>query len=80
MKRKGPRKNFVDRPFILKLGARIREIRISKGMTIENLAIKCEVDSTQVGRMELGKVNFSVSYLSKIAAGLEVNPEDLIIR
>ncbi len=42
------------------------------------LANDCEIDYSQVNRMELGKVNFSISYLYKIAAALEVNPKELL--
>lgn len=43
------------------------------------LAFACnDKDYSQINRIELGKVNFSVSYLSLIAAQLEVSPRDLI--
>ena len=43
------------------------------------LAFKCnDVDYSQINRVELGKVNFSVSYLTLISNALEVNPKDLL--
>lgn len=43
------------------------------------LAFKCkDKDYSQINRVELGKVNFSVSYLSLIAKALEVKPQDLL--
>ena len=46
-------------------------------MSIEKLANECEVDSSQVGRMELGKVNFSISMLYRIADALNVDAKKL---
>ena len=58
---------------------RIREIRLNKGLTQTDLAFKCnDKDYSQINRVELGKVNFSVSYLSLIANALDVEPKDLL--
>ena len=73
-----PKKYFIDKPLLASIGNNMREFRLSKGMSIEKLANECEVDSTQIGRMELGKVNFSVSYLTKIAFALGINRKDLL--
>ena len=62
---------------MIHVGSRIREIRLDKGISQEALANTCEVDYSQVNRMELGKVNFSISYLSKIAEALNVDPSEL---
>jgi transcriptional regulator with XRE-family HTH domain len=47
-------------------------------MSIEALANECGIDYSQVLRMELGKVNFSISYLYKIAGVLRVDAKDLL--
>ncbi len=48
-------------------------------MTQMDLAFKCgDKDYSQINRVELGKVNFSASYLSLIAEALEVSPKDLV--
>jgi len=60
------------------IGEKIREIRNQKNVSIEELANDCGVDYSQVNRMELGKVNFSISYLNKIASALGVNPKELL--
>ncbi len=46
-------------------------------MSIEKLANECEVDPSQVGRMELGKVNFSISMLHRIAEALNIDAKKL---
>ncbi|NCI48091.1 helix-turn-helix transcriptional regulator [Sediminibacterium sp. WSJ-3] len=52
---------------------------MDKGLTQMELAFKCnDKDYSQINRVELGKVNFSVSYLSLIADALEIAPKDLL--
>ena len=44
-----------------------------------DLAFKCgDKDYSQINRVELGKVNFSVSYLKLIAEALNISPQDLL--
>ncbi|MDP3565632.1 helix-turn-helix domain-containing protein [Sediminibacterium sp.] len=54
-------------------------MRLQKGLTQMDLAFKCnDKDYSQINRVELGKVNFSVSYLLLIAEALDVNPKELV--
>jgi len=70
---------YRDDEFLKRIGDKIRELRISKGMTQMDLAFKCnDKDYSQINRVELGKVNFSVSYLYLIAEALEVSPKTLL--
>ena len=72
-------KYFRDDVFLLKIGERIRELRLKTGLTQMDLAFKCnDKDYSQINRVELGKVNFSVSYLTLIADALGVKPKDLL--
>lgn len=58
---------------------KVRALRTAKGITQMDLAFKCnDKDYSQINRIELGKVNFSVSYLSLIAKALDVTPKDLL--
>lgn len=68
-----------DDLFLKNIGIRIRQIRLEKGMSQENLAFECEyADYSQINRIELGKVNFSISYLKLIAEKLEVPVTELL--
>ena len=78
--KKGSKKVYHrDDEFLSLIGEKIREIRLNKRLTQMELAFKCnDVDYSQINRVELGKVNFSVSYLTLISNALEVNPKDLL--
>jgi transcriptional regulator with XRE-family HTH domain len=68
-----------DDLFLKNIGLRIRQLRIEKGMSQENLAFECEyADFSQINRIELGKVNFSISYLKLIAEKLDVPVKELL--
>lgn len=57
----------------------MRELRLKQGLTQMELAFKCnDKDYSQINRVELGKVNFSVSYLTLIAEALGVTPKELL--
>jgi transcriptional regulator with XRE-family HTH domain len=73
------KKYYKDELFLKKIGMRIRQIRLQKEMSQENLAFECEyADYSQINRIELGKVNFSISYIKLIAEKLEVPITDLL--
>ena len=78
--RKSTKKGYYrDDDFLLKLGQKIRNLRTQKGLTQVELAFKCnDIDYSQINRIELGKVNFSVSFLSLLADALEVEISDLL--
>ncbi len=78
MKPKGKSKYYKDDEVLKLIGERIREIRTKKEISQETLANECEIDYSQLNRMELGKVNFSISYLYRIARALKVDPKDLL--
>ena len=78
MKKRKARLYFKDEELLKQVGVKIRDARTALNLSIEALANECEVDYSQINRMELGKVNYSISYLSKVAKGLKLNPKDLL--
>lgn len=70
---------YRNDPFLKQIGINVRSIRVKKGMTQMELAFACgDKDYSQINRIELGKVNFSVSYLALIAEALDVLPSQLL--
>jgi transcriptional regulator with XRE-family HTH domain len=70
---------YRDDAFLKEIGDRVRELRLKAGLTQMELAFKCnDKDYSQINRVELGKVNFSVSYISLIAEALAVTPKELL--
>jgi transcriptional regulator with XRE-family HTH domain len=59
---------------------RIREVRRARGMTLEDVARRCEPPTTPqtVGRLETGTRTVSVGWLNRIAKALGVEAQDLV--
>jgi transcriptional regulator with XRE-family HTH domain len=60
------------------IGARIRQIRLSLGLTQENLAEKADMDFTSIGAAERGVRNLSLKSLARVADALGVPIEELV--
>ncbi len=70
---------YRDDVFLKALGENIRRIRLENGLTQTELAFKCDdKDYSQINRVELGKVNFSVSHLYLIAQALQVKVKEIL--
>ena len=59
---------------------RIREVRRARGMTLDEVAQRCDPPTTPqtIGRLETGTRTVSVGWLNRIAAALEVDASDLV--
>lgn len=62
------------------LGQKIRERRISIGLSQDALAHACEIDRSYMGRIERGEVNLTVEKLYRIAIQLKCQPSTLLPR
>lgn len=60
------------------LGERIRTRREALGLSQEALADRCGVHWTFLGQVERGRRNLSLHNLLKLAAGLGVDPAELV--
>jgi transcriptional regulator with XRE-family HTH domain len=76
---KKPKKEYyINKSALLLIGAKIRETRLAKDISIEYLANTSGMDYSQLARMETGQVNFTVSYLFRVAEALGVTPKELL--
>lgn len=64
--------------YLVKLGERIKRIRISKEMSQADLAANCNFEAPNLRRIEAGKTNPTIKTLITIADALEVELSDLI--
>lgn len=78
MKKKSKRKYYINKTALLLIGTRIREVRLKKKFSIEYLANTSGMDYSQLTRMELGQVNFSISYLFRVSEALGITPRELL--
>ena len=61
----------------IKLGEKIRTIRINKNMTQNELAIECDFEKASMSRIESGKSNTTIRTLCKICRALDIHIVEL---
>jgi transcriptional regulator with XRE-family HTH domain len=64
---------------LIKFGIRVREARIQRGLSQEELSFKAGVHRTYIGMVERGERNISLINIFKIAQALEVEVSVLLI-
>ncbi|KTC65127.1 Regulatory protein munI (plasmid) [Legionella adelaidensis] len=63
---------------LVKIGSKIRELRLAKGYSQEGIADAAGMGRTYMGRVERGEQNISIQNLIQIAFALNVEVEALI--
>ena len=67
-----------NQEYIIAFGKHLRNLRESKRLTQDELADKCEIPLSQVGRMERGTRSPTLSTILILAKGLGVEPKMLL--
>lgn len=62
---------------MVKLGKRIRSLRLKKNMSQNDLASKCDFEKAGISRIESGLANPTLRTLYRISLALEVELADL---
>ena len=70
---------MTEKELLKKMGLRIKEIRTSRGITQQQLAVAAfDTDKSNISRLESGRVNASIFTLYKVAKYLSVPLADLL--
>jgi transcriptional regulator with XRE-family HTH domain len=64
-------------PLIL-FGMRVRELRLAREISQEELAALTELDRTYISGIERGKRNLSLKNILKVAKALQLSPSELL--
>jgi transcriptional regulator with XRE-family HTH domain len=67
-----------DKKYLKQLGARIRELRLQKGLSQVDLGIRMDNYGEEIGRIERGQLNVTICALKKIAEGLDISLPDML--
>ena len=63
---------------LARFGNRVRELRLSKGLSQESFAARCELDRTYVGGIERGERNLALRNIESIANALDITLSELM--
>jgi transcriptional regulator with XRE-family HTH domain len=69
--------NLRDKSTLESFGAKLKQLRLKKGLTLEQLAFEADIELSQVHRVEKGKVNPTLTTLIAIAKGLGVKLSEI---
>jgi transcriptional regulator with XRE-family HTH domain len=72
--------SIADKKFLRDLGNRIREKRLERGWTQDQLGEKCNLHRTFIGSVERGERNISILNLKLVAGILRVGLAELLPR
>jgi len=61
-----------------KFGFHIKRIRESKGYSLIDVDRRCDLDESNISKMENGKINIQLSTIFELAKGLGVEPRELL--
>lgn len=67
-----------ERRNIKRIGRRIRELRISQGISQSQLAFESSMPRVQIGRIERGEINTTIGALITISRVLNVHLKELL--
>ncbi|MCH4551994.1 helix-turn-helix domain-containing protein [Aestuariibaculum lutulentum] len=69
--------NIKDKKFIEAFGKNLRKLRKEAGLSQENLANDADIPLSQIGRIERGEVNTTISTVHVLAEALKIEITDL---
>jgi transcriptional regulator with XRE-family HTH domain len=63
---------------VVKIGDRLRNLRVRRALTQEELANKADVGTNTVARLERNETEPHMSTLRKLAKALDVDPSEIV--
>ena len=63
---------MVEHVLLVRMGEKIKAIRLSKNMTQNQLAMECDFEKASLSRIESGLSNPTIRTLNKISEALDV--------
>lgn len=69
---------MTEKVLLKKLAARIKQLRLAKGLTQQEFAVLIDYEKSNMSRMESGNVNFRVTTLYKVAKALGITVQELL--
>ncbi len=64
--------------FLILFGKNLKQIRLSKNLTQELLAFNADIAISQIGRLERGEINATISTLLALSKALQIHYKELL--
>ena len=69
--------NITKEDFLNTFGRKVYTLRKEKNYSYRELAKRCDVDFSDISKIEKGERNIQLSTVLELAKGLEVHPQEL---
>lgn len=66
-----------NKDLLILLGKQIKYLRTEQNLSLRKLAQRCDIDFSDINKIEKSERNMQMSTLFEIAKGLQVHPRDL---
>jgi len=70
--------NLRNQETLEQFGDKLKTLRITKGLTLEQLAFEADIELSQVHRVEKGRINPTLTTLMALAKGLDITLAELM--
>lgn len=70
--------NNRDKEYLKAFGKNLRRLREAKGLSQHDLALRAEINKNQIGNIERGEVNTTISTIRVISETLDIEPRELL--
>ncbi|PVD54103.1 XRE family transcriptional regulator [Terrimonas sp.] len=67
-----------DSDFLVQFGKQVEKFRKKKKLSYRKLAQNCNIDYSDISKIEKGKANITMLTLLELAKGLEIHPKKLL--
>lgn len=58
-------------------GAQLQKLRTKKDLSLRGLAQRCDIDHSDIGKIENGQINIQLGTIMELSKGLNVHPKEL---
>lgn len=70
-------KNITKDDFKILFGAQLEKLRTKKDLSLRALAQRCDIDHSDIGKIEKGQISIQLGTILELAKGLNVHPKEL---
>jgi transcriptional regulator with XRE-family HTH domain len=70
--------NETSKVLLEQFGSHIRSIRVSKKLTYRKMATQCNIDFSNLRKIEQGKLNVTLITILELAKGLDIAASELL--
>ena len=70
--------NLRNHKTLEQFGEKLKTLRTTKGLTLEQLAFEADIELSQVHRVEKGKINPTLTTLIALSKGLGISIAELV--